>query len=153
MPESKTSQRRLEAFERGCQALELRKQGLSYTEIGAQLGLTKTGAYKSIMRALKRTMQEPADELRQIEGARLDTAQSAIWDKVKGGDVLAIDRFVRISERRSKLFGLDAPTRTNIRLEEVDAEIERQLALLAGGGEAGDADPAARDECGEEEAE
>ena len=150
MAESDTSQRRLNAVIRGRRVLELRLAGLTYEQIGEQVGLSKAGVRKAILSAMKRTQQEPADELRELEGGRLDTAQRAIWSQVIKGDLPAIDRFVRISERRSKLFGIDAPTKVDLRVEEIDAAIERQLALLAGGGEAADVAAPPDDECDEE---
>lgn len=57
------------------------------------------------------------EEYVQIEVASLNAAQAAIWPKVLRGDSLAVERFVKLSERRSKLLGLDAPTQTEVRGE------------------------------------
>lgn len=59
---------------------------------------------------MKKTLQEPADDLRRLELSRLDEALRAIWPKVKKGDLFAIDRYLKISERRAKLVGLDSKT-------------------------------------------
>ena len=48
------------------------------------------------------------------ELARLSAAEEAIWPKIIAGDLLAIDRLLRIMERRAKLLGLDAPKRIDI---------------------------------------
>jgi hypothetical protein len=42
---------------------------------------------------------------------RLDAMLRACWSKAIGGDMKAVDRVLKISERRSKLLGLDAPER------------------------------------------
>jgi len=42
---------------------------------------------------------------------RIDRAQAAIWDQVIKGNHGAIDRFVKLSERRSRILGLDAPAK------------------------------------------
>jgi hypothetical protein len=64
--------------------------------------------------ALKKTVQEPADELRTLEVERLDAAAAAIYPSVKQGQYGAIDRWIKIMERRAKLLGLDAPTKTDV---------------------------------------
>lgn len=113
MSESKTSVNRIEAVERQRQAVELRKAGLGYEAIAQQLGYAgPSGAYKAIQSALRRTLQEPADELRAIENARLDDLWRGIWLDARKGNVLKIDRALKIMARRAALLGLDAPTRT-----------------------------------------
>lgn len=54
------------------------------------------------------------EEYVQIEVASLNAAQAAMWPKVLRGDSIAVERFVKLSERRSKLLGLDAPTQTEV---------------------------------------
>ncbi|MGV7222960.1 MAG: hypothetical protein ACQ9MH_15700 [Nitrospinales bacterium] len=52
-----------------------------------------------------------------MESERLDQLHRGCWDAAIGGDLYAIDRALKIMERRSKLFGLDAPNKiaqTNI---------------------------------------
>lgn len=115
--ESKTSPRRVQARERELQALDMRKSGATYDQIGAALGITPQGAYRAIIRSLRRLNEknfEDAAELRRLEVERLDRMLAAIWNRVTIGDQGAIDRALKISERRAKLFGLDAPTRTDL---------------------------------------
>ena len=112
MSESKTSKRRLEATERQRQALELRKSGASFESIARTLGYKgRSSAYRAVMAALRKTLQEPADELRKLELNRIDVALLGIWKLVRVGHLQAIDRFVKLAERRAKLVGLDAPTK------------------------------------------
>jgi DNA-binding transcriptional MerR regulator len=106
--ESKTSERRLAALERQRQALELRKAGVSFVKIAELLGY-RAGAFEAVKAALKRTLQQPADDLRKLEGERLDMAMQAIAARVRQGDLGAIDRWLRCCESRRKLDGLDAP--------------------------------------------
>jgi len=110
MSESKTSEKRLEAVERQRQALELRKAGLGYQAIADQLGYkSPSGAYAAIRAALKATIQEPANEVRAMELARLDDLLHGIWSAAVGGNVLKLDRVLGIMKRRAELLGLDAP--------------------------------------------
>lgn len=104
--------RRLQAHERHLQALELRKAGATYKAIADQLGYASPkGAHKAVRSALKATLREPADELRELEAERLDAALLAIWRRVTKGDDKAIDRLLGIMKRRMELFGLAAPRR------------------------------------------
>jgi hypothetical protein len=104
--------RRVQAHARQLQALELRKAGATYQAIAEQLGYAHAkGAYKAVASALKLTLREPADGLRELEVARLDAMLLALWRRVQSGDEKAVDRALRIMERRARLLGLDAPSR------------------------------------------
>ena len=107
--------RRVQAHERHLQALALRKAGATYQEIAKHLGYAHAkGAYTAVASALRATLREPADEVRELEVARLDSALLAVWRRVQVGDDKAIDRLLRISERRAKLLGLDAAIRKEL---------------------------------------
>jgi hypothetical protein len=105
----------LASHERHLQALELRKAGASYRTIAEQLGYRGvSGAFKAVTSALKATLKEPAEELRTLELERLDAMLLPLWRRVQNGDEKAVDRVLRIAERRAKLLGLDAPTRREL---------------------------------------
>ena len=138
------SERRVQAHERQKQALQLRTAGVAYEEIAARLGYRgRSGAYAAVMRALKATLQEPADELRKLELERLDKLLLGVWPQAVRGNQGSVDRALRIMERRAKLLGLDAPVKSEWSgpdggpIEVTDAR-ERLLALInrraAGGG-------------------
>ena len=107
---SRKQGRTIEAYERDQKALELRKEGHSYESISEQLGYsTRSASYKAVMRRL-RDMDRPAvSMLRELEVQRLDAMLYAVWDDVLQGDANAVHTALRISERRSRLLGLDAP--------------------------------------------
>lgn len=106
-------QRALEAVNRQRQALELRLAGKQYVEIAEALGYANhSGAYRAVQTALKKTLQEPADEVRKLELSRLDTLLSELWEK--NDRPIYVDRILRIMERRSKLLGLDAPEKHDL---------------------------------------
>jgi hypothetical protein len=44
---------------------------------------------------------------------RLDSMFAALWPKIEAGNLAAIDRAIRISARRSILFGLNASPASN----------------------------------------
>ena len=113
--ESNTSERRIEAVERQRKALELRKAGHGYQAIADSLGYDgPSGAYQAIRSALKKTLQEPADEVRALELTRLDHMLKNIWQAVSRGEYLAIDRALKIMARRAEYLGLDAPAKIDI---------------------------------------
>ena len=96
-------------------ALEFRKAGLPYATIAQQLGYNSPqAAWKAVKTALKRTIQEPSDEVRQMEIERLDAVLEAVWAQVKQGNLPAVDRYVKLAQRRADLLGLDAPKRTDV---------------------------------------
>jgi transposase len=92
---------------RRVKALELRQQGLDYRQIAERLGCGIKTAWQDVQRALKEHATPIAEELRDLEGSRLDAAQKAIWGQVLAGDIGAVNAFIRLSERRSRLYGLD----------------------------------------------
>ncbi|MCZ2098123.1 MAG: hypothetical protein LC121_18010 [Anaerolineae bacterium] len=138
--ESATSPRRIEAVERQAQALQLRKQGMNYDEIAQALGYAdRSGAYVAVRSALSSILEPAVEELRDVEGEALNVAQEAIWQKVVKGDLSAVNTFLRISERRARLFGLDKPVPQTLR---ADLDLFRhgiEITYTAPNGEAIDA--------------
>lgn len=146
--------RSLAGAERDAEAARLRSRGLSYEAIGRELGLDKGNAYKAVQRALDSVVREPADELRQLELGRLDDMWQAtlavleakhftvsngklIYHPETGGPLLddgpvlaAVDRLLRIQERRAKLLGLDQATRLNVDAENLGREIGELINVL-----------------------
>jgi hypothetical protein len=92
------------------EALEMRRRGKSYHEIGAALGCNESSARRRIakrMEVLRAETHEHAEEIRQMEVLRLDAMTDGIWDRAVGGDEKAIREVVRIMERKAKMLGLD----------------------------------------------
>jgi hypothetical protein len=106
---------KLTSHDRKLAALELRKAGATYQAIAEQLGYRSTsGPHKAVASALKATLREPADDVRELETIRLDSALLAIWRRVQSGDDRAIDRLLGIMKHRSELLGLAAPKRREL---------------------------------------
>jgi hypothetical protein len=106
--EDAASARRIEAAEKRARALELRKAGATYDQIAQRLGFSNRGnAQRAVLTALKEITAEPAVEVRQLELERLDAMLLGLWQQARNGDVNAVDRALRIAERRAKLLGLD----------------------------------------------
>jgi len=110
-----TQQGEVKAHDRQMQALTLRKAGVSYQSIADALGYkTAGGAWVAVKAALKKRVQEPADELRTLELDRLDDMLKAIAPHVQAGNLTAIDRALKIQDRRAKLLGLDMPAKLDV---------------------------------------
>ena len=125
--ERKTSPRRITAKEKQAQALQMRKAGLTYQVIADKLKYKDpSGAEKAVQAALRAIIQEPAEEYLQLELARLEAMLMALWPKVGAGNVHAVDRVLKIMERRAKYLGLDAPVKVDV---EGDIDIHKQIDI------------------------
>ena len=105
------------AVERRAQALELRKRGMSYRQIGQELGVSRNTAHKYVTAELDELRAETrvsAEQLRDLELERLDQYLARLQPKIEDGDEKAIATALRVQERRAKLTGLDAPQRTEV---------------------------------------
>lgn len=129
--------------EKEAQAINLRRAGATYEDIARQVGYSDpSGAYRAVQRVLRRTIQEPADDLRTLEGQRLERLMMAVWPLALGREIRTADGKVTredpnlkaveaarkiIADRRT-LFGLDSPIPVLGSGEDVDLEeIAKQL--------------------------
>lgn len=149
--------RTVETAEKDAKAALLRSRGLSFSEIAAQLDFAdSSGAHRAYRRALAAVPVEAVGELRALETQKLDAMERTAWAALMrtyhlaqhgkividpdgnpvedvGPKLAAIDRLLKIAERRARLLGLDAPTRIEARnVSQLDAEIEDLLARVAG---------------------
>jgi len=127
---------------RAAQVLWLREAGVPFKTIAERLGYrSESGAYNAFKRAMQRTIQEPADELRRLEELRLDALLRAMMPEALRGSTWHVDRVLSIMDRRAKLLGLDGPSQVEVTTygrSDIDDEITRLLADMerAGQGEA-----------------
>jgi len=102
------------AEERRVKVLEMRVAGHSLREIAGETGTSLTTAYNDIRKVFARIKDEAnetaEDEIR-LDRIRLDRATKAVWLRVVGGDLAAIDSYVKLRDARARLLGLDAPKR------------------------------------------
>ena len=121
---------RLTAAEAAEQCLQLRLTGATYDDIAKVMGCNKSTAKRRIDRAIAAVTQETARAVVLLENQRLDRAQRAIWPAVITGQLGAIDRLIKIQERRARLNGYDAPQKVDLGVPDVDlaqaaAEIQK----------------------------
>lgn len=108
--------------ERRRKALELRKAGATYDQIKTQMGYaTRASAARDCFAAIRAIIAEPAEEVRQLELQRLDALLLGVWKKAKDGDPAAVDRVLRIMDRRAAYLGLDAPKEQHVSVHAANA--------------------------------
>ncbi|HEY8976299.1 MAG TPA: hypothetical protein VIN75_18940 [Burkholderiaceae bacterium] len=160
--------RTIEGAERDGEAARLKSRGLTYAQIARNLDYADaSGAYRAVQRALAAAPVEGGDELRRLQSDLIDALTAQAFEVLESthyahtvhGDLIhgpdgqpmiddmpvlhAIDRLIRLAERRSKLMGLDAPSRHEvITLDYLDAQIRDAAAELARA-EAGEASDSA----------
>lgn len=183
-----TAAEQAELDERRLKAIEMKRRAMPWEYIAGQLGyLTAQHAAADVLGALERRRKESARQLDayvQLELEKLDTLERAMYKimqrkhiLVQQGKVMinpdthelieddaphmqAVDRIVKIMERRAKMLGLDSAMKLDMRVsDETNAKIEellasyqkelddpRRLEILAPAGEASPAEKTPRQE-------
>jgi hypothetical protein len=145
--------------ERRARVLQLRVEQVPYAQIATLLGISEGLAEKDFQRALEARKTE-LDARRHVavalEVAKLDALERVAWGVLRtrhilaqqgkivctddgtpleddGPTLAAIDRILKIAERRARMLGHDAPVRAKVEVTDaIDADIERLVAELAG---------------------
>ena len=119
---------------RGARLLRLRAARMTYEQIATELGYAdKAAARNALMRALARHEAENVTELRALENLALDADERVLRAMITDANVpaatrlRAIDSRTRLSARRSRLNGLDAPIQVALSAG-VQADLEDALA-------------------------
>ena len=110
--QSKASAARVRGADNRKRALELRKSGATYRQIGESIGISMQRAHQLVVDELECLAQlrlRNADELRLLELERLDMVSIPTLNKLKNGDMRAANVWIKLSESRRKLLGVDAP--------------------------------------------
>ena len=103
---------------RRARCIQLRISGLTYEQIGGQLGISNVAAYKHVragLEAAAKSCAENIDGVREQELCWLDRALTVVMSVLAKPDALAsdrlaaVDRLVKIQERRARYLGLDKP--------------------------------------------
>lgn len=128
-----------EVIERERRVLELRLAGVTWDNIAQAVGYASRGAaYAAYQRGLKRTLQEPSDEIRVQERERLDRLTQFWYPKVfdpnstLDDSAKATEKVLKIMERRAKYLGLDDQTvKHEVTINEGGSEIDERVRQLA----------------------
>jgi hypothetical protein len=100
-----TSPKSIRAAQRRAEALNLRKQGYSYREIGEHLGVSTAQAARDIETALAEITLGPARDLLKLELQRCDDLMAAHYARACDGDVTATNTVLRVMAHRAMLMG------------------------------------------------
>lgn len=116
----KTSPKAIKAADMAVRALELRKAGATYETIAQMLGYaSKSTAFNAVTRIMNASKREASKEAFEMELRRLDDLLMTLWPMARAGELPAIDRTLRIMERRAKLLGLDAPEKSQQQIQQI----------------------------------
>lgn len=145
---------KINAAARRVKVMELRMQGKSFRRIAEEIGTSVTNVYRdyrTVMKEYADQALETASEIRALESQRLDELQNEMWSQLAearsekvddNGDPIprsaqdqnaslgTVNAIIRIMERRSKLAGLDAPSKHTIDVRKVD-DIAQTIAKVA----------------------
>ena len=98
-----------QSTDRAIKAVELRIRGYNYDQIAEALEYSdRSGAYRAVQRVMKERKIDAADAYVSLELDRLDRMAAGIVKDAFDGNLSAIDRMLKIMERRSKYIGGDA---------------------------------------------
>ena len=98
-------------------ALQLHIEGNTFEAIGQKLGVTRQRAHQLVSKQLAET----AAERKSLAGSALDTdlerldfVLRSLAPRIERGDDKAAQAYIRALDRRAKLLGLDAPSRSEV---------------------------------------
>ena len=136
--------------------IKYRLKGMTYWDIADRIaeeipredlpsGWDSRYAWKDFHRELEHIRDDILEDMEhvlELEKRRLDDLQAALWDRAIGDkdkdpDQSAIDRILKIMQRRARLYGLDAPETLKVEallegeLKVEDERIARSLEELA----------------------
>jgi len=95
-------------------AMELRIEGASYRKIASETGVSLQIAYGDVQKGMDTIVgyqRHLAERIRAVESMRMDRIWVGLLPEVDAGNPLAAGAAIKLMERRSKMFGLDAPAR------------------------------------------
>lgn len=136
-------------MEKDHEAAKLRSRGLTYKAIGERLEMSGPGAFQAVQRAIEDIPKEATHEIIALELAKLDNLESRYYDimekhhaYVSASGKVALDQYgqpieddgpvmqamaglLKVADRRAKLLGLNAPTRTELTGVVVTADLNQ----------------------------
>jgi hypothetical protein len=102
--ESKTSPRRLHAFERQVMALEYRKAGFTYAQIASALGYRgRQSAHYAVERALTFAVHDIGNDIVTLELLRLDSLFSQVYQTALTGHLPSLSACLSVMAMKASL--------------------------------------------------
>jgi hypothetical protein len=117
----------IEQLEKAEKIIELRRTGATWELIAKATGYANaSGAYKAYQRITQKMVAPKLEEYRNMEIDLLDRLQFGVYDDAKNGDKRAIETILKIVDRRTRILGLDAPTKIQAEVITYDGAILEQ---------------------------
>lgn len=107
-------------WERRMRALTLRNAGATFRQVAEKTGVSPAQARKDVSLALREVVAESAEDMISRQRSILFDIQRANYSAAASGDIDAAKIILSTLEREAKLFGLDAPTRVNVGVSDVE---------------------------------
>jgi transposase len=148
----------LEVEERRLRTVEMVRDGVSVRDIATALGVSASQVRRYVSDALKvarEDLRDKAGEYVAVEYARIDRLQSMLWNKINGQldaaveyvddngetklkssqwfDPKLVDTYLKLSESKRKLVGMDSPTKTETKVTVstmTDHELEQEARRM-----------------------
>lgn len=123
-PEAHRAAKNAQVAEQQIQCYELRLTGMSIEAIAKATGIARSTVHDRIQAEITGRVQPLAEEVRKMELDRLDRWLEKLNDQIAQGYQVArsIEVAIRVSERRAKLLGIDAPERVEATITEITQE-------------------------------
>lgn len=136
---------KLTHLQRTLTALKMRVEGATLAQIAAEVDMTEPAVSSIISSRLKEIREITtwaAEDFRQLELERLDKLQRFLNEALDNGDMDAATLWLRLSESRRRLLGLDKPIEVNHYVDKLtDGELLEQARKLIFGREGNATDP------------
>lgn len=110
--------------------LRMRRAGAEYHAIAKHFGLSRNTVFHKIQDALREMPKEEASELRALEAAKLDYAETRLQQGIQEGNVAAINALVRLSESRRQLLGLNLPEQHEVKVSTTEQTLLKQAVVV-----------------------
>lgn len=120
-------------FERQMRTVFLRNAGGTFRQIATQTGVSPAQVRKDHAAGLRQVAAESIDEMILRQRSVLFDVQKANYAAMAAGDIDAARIIIAALEREAKLFGLDAPTRVSIGVNEIEFAERAAAAIEAMG--------------------
>ncbi|SKX80703.1 Uncharacterised protein [Mycobacteroides abscessus subsp. bolletii] len=116
-------------FERRIRVVMLRNAGVTFTDIARKESISTTQARKDMTAGLRDLLSDTAEDMIARQRSVIIDVQKANYKKMLEGDIDAARVILSSLEREAKLFGLDAPTRVNVGVSDIEFA-EKTAALI-----------------------
>lgn len=131
--EQKLPPRKVFAWAQAASAMRYRALGWDWERIAEKCGYgTPQAAYTAVRARMKAGVQEAAEDLIEAEKTHLNLLQKRAWKLIRATDYRAVAQGIslalRVSQRRAKLLGLDAPTKLAL-VDEEAGRIAKETGL------------------------